>query len=345
MLEFSHGGDVNGFAKQLGCCVSEVIDLSSNINFLKPNIAVNFNALSIDSYPNYDKLYDAVAQNYAIQASQMELFNGGSSAIFSLFSFLKTKGYERCTIYSPAYLEYKKAAQTFDYHLKHINRLESIGQMVLPNSLVVFVNPSTPDGALYELEDFLDEWLEKKCVVLIDESFLDFTNAKSATQFLDQYPNIFILKSLTKFYSSAGIRVGAMISNKSNIEQFQAIQPAWKISQFDSSYIQEALKDTKFKTITKAVNAKNTLLLNNVLEESLLFEKVFTTSANYILAKLKNIDAQTLQKYLSHHKIMIRDCTNFDGLDETYVRIAVKSEQSIKRFKKALQRVAQKSIS
>jgi threonine-phosphate decarboxylase len=211
--------------------------------------------------------------------------------------------------------------------------------MVLPNSLVIFVNPSTPDGQLYDIKDYLDYWKQNNCIVLIDESFLDFTNGVSAVKYLDEYNNIFILKSMTKFYSSAGIRIGVIISNIQNLQQFKSIQSAWKISQFDSIYIQEALKNKQFKTITKSININNNILLKNVLLQSDLFEKVYDSKANYIMAKLKNIDALTLQNHLKKYKIMIRDCSNFDFLDSSYIRVAVKSEQSIILLKEALKSV------
>ena len=105
--KFAHGGDIKGFAKELRCDLDEIIDLSSNINFIKPTLSIDFNSLDISAYPNYDELYRVIANNYHIKEVQLELFNGGSSGIFSLFQCLKLR---TCTIYSSAYLEYKKAA-------------------------------------------------------------------------------------------------------------------------------------------------------------------------------------------------------------------------------------------
>ena len=81
MRTFEHGGQIEKFALELGCDVSEIIDLSSNINFVKPQINIDFNTLDISSYPTYDKLYEQIALNYGVEPSQIELFNGGSSAI------------------------------------------------------------------------------------------------------------------------------------------------------------------------------------------------------------------------------------------------------------------------
>lgn len=336
MKTYEHGGQIEAFAKALGCSIDEVIDLSSNINFVKPHITLDFNALNIASYPTYDKLYQVIADNYGIQTSQMELFNGGSSAIFSLFVHLALK---KCTIYSPAYLEYKKAAKLFGYELELINRFNDLKSDVSPNSLVVFVNPSTPDGTFYEIENFLAYWKAQNCIVLIDESFLDFTKEQSATQFLEHYDNLYILKSMTKFYSSAGIRVGTLVSNAKNIQALQEKEPAWKLSQFDSHYLQEALKDKSFKQLAKTMNIKNNILLEQVLNESGLFKKVFPSCANYFLVQLNTMSAKSFQEKLKPYKIMVRSCENFDFLDDSYVRIAVKSQKDIEAFKNALESI------
>ncbi|MEA2049619.1 MAG: histidinol-phosphate aminotransferase family protein, partial [Campylobacterota bacterium] len=142
-MNFSHGGDVKSFALQIGCDVDEVVDLSSNINFLKPEKDIDFNSLNISGYPTYDILYEKISKLYGINSEQLELFNGGSSAIFSLLRLFETR---HIHIYSPAYLEYKKAATKLNYTIELINRFTDLDKFVAPNSLVVFVNPSTPEG-------------------------------------------------------------------------------------------------------------------------------------------------------------------------------------------------------
>lgn len=336
MKTFEHGGQIEKFAFDLGCKVSEIIDLSSNINFVKPQINVDFNTLDISSYPTYDKLYEKIALNYAVETSQIELFNGGSSAIFTLFKHLAL---ETCTIYSPAYLEYKKAALNFDYELNLINRFENINQEVKENSFVIFVNPSTPDGKYYELEELMKTWIEKSCTILIDESFLDFCDKPSVIKYLETYDKLYILKSMTKFYSSAGIRVGTIVSTKENIEKLKEFEPMWKLSQFDSNYLQAALDDKLFKNISKAINIKNKIELENILKNSTLIEEIFESSANYLLVKLKNLKAKEFQELIKPYKIMVRDCSNFDFLDERFIRIAVKSSNANEILQKALEEI------
>ena len=336
MKTFEHGGQIEKFAFDLGCKVSEIIDLSSNINFVKPQINIDFNTLDISSYPTYDKLYKKIADNYAVESSEIELFNGGSSAIFTLFKHLDLKS---CTIYSPAYLEYKKASLNFGYELDIINRFDDITAPVKEGSFVIFVNPSTPDGKYYELEELMKTWIKKSCTILIDESFLDFCDKPSAIKYLKSYDKLYILKSMTKFYSSAGIRVGTMVSRKENIEKLKEFEPMWKLSQFDSNYLQAALDDKLFKNISKAINIKNKIELENILKNSTLVEEIFESSANYLLVKLANLNAKEFQEKLKPYKIMVRDCSNFDYLDDRFVRIAVKSSSANETLKKALQEI------
>ncbi|SFV58411.1 L-threonine 3-O-phosphate decarboxylase [hydrothermal vent metagenome] len=333
MKTFQHGGDILSFADEIGCQVDELVDLSSNINFVKPKIDISFNSLDISPYPNYNKLYKSISKLYSVRENQIELFNGGSSAIFSLF---KLFALQDCTIYSPAYLEYKKAGQIFNYKITYINRFENIEQDIPKNSLVIFVNPSTPDGKFYNIDKLIKKWIKKRCTILIDESFLDFTDFKSATSYINCYDKLYILKSMTKFYSAAGIRVGTIISNTENIKKIKRVEPMWKISQFDSSYLQEVLKDRDFSKISKEINLANREYLYDILNRSNHIERVYPSSANYILAKLKNLTAEAFQKLLTPHKIMLRDCSNFDFLDEKYIRIAVKQKSSLELLKKVL---------
>jgi len=332
-MNFEHGGNVEEFAKKIGCRVDEILDLSSNINFVKPKIDINFNSLDISSYPNYDKLKTLIAQNYNINSCELELFNGATTAIYSL---LRELDLEECYLYSPLYLEYKKSAILNGYNITYINRFTDINRDIKENSLVVFVNPSTPDGEFYNIYPLLKKWVEKNVTILIDESFLDFTPFQSATTYINSYDKLYIIKSMTKFYSSAGVRVGAIISNSKNIQKIYQKEPLWKISQFDNAYMQSALKDREFSEKSIALNSKNRDRVIEILENSKYIDKVYHSLTNYLLIKLKTIKAKEFQKRLIPYKIMIRDCSNFDFLDSSFIRIAIKDDKSIDRLREAL---------
>jgi len=320
-----HGANIYKYASKLGCDSSQIIDFSSNINSYHPNITVTPTTDMLVKYgdSNYIELKKSIKKKYNLQNGQIALYNGATSAIFALLSFIKEK---KTYLYAPLYGEYEKASKEYDKKIVKINRFKNLYQKPKKNSTVIFVNPSTPDGQFYDIEKLLNYWHEQNCTVLIDELFLDFTNEQSVIKYLDKYSNLYILKSMTKFYSSAGIRVGCIVSNTNNIQNLKANEPMWKLSQFDSHYLQEALKDEEFKEKSKVINNTNRDMLKKVLEDSSLFEKVFDTYANYFLVQLKDIKSYEFQELLKAYKIMIRDCSNFDFLDENYIRIAVKSQ-------------------
>ena len=333
--QFSHGGDTLAFSKKIGSKQKEIIDLSSNINFIKPKIKIDLNKLDISNYPTYEKLSRIIAKKYSVKADEIELFNGGSSAIFSFFRYLNLK---HCTIYSPAYLEYKKAAQTFGFKVDLINRFYDIKKEVEKDSLVVFVNPSTPDGGYYELDKLFNSWVEKNCTIFIDESFLDFTDKKSMIDKLKNYKKLYILKSMTKIYSSASIRVGTIISNSKNTKKLKEKEPLWKISHFDSIYLENAIKDKNFINKTIKITNKNKNYTIKHLQKFDFIKKIYKSEANYLLLELKDYKAKTFQKKLMPYKIMIRDCSNFDFLNDSFVRIAIKDKKAMKRFIEALKK-------
>lgn len=331
MNAYAHGGDIGAFAVRCGCAAREVIDLSSNINFITPT--VDLDGTVVNAYPRYDQLTEALARHYAVREDQIELFNGGSSAIFSLMRFFDNPV---CTIYSPAYLEYKKASLLHGKKVHLINRFESMDAEVEENSLVIFVNPSTPDGRYYDLGTLMQRWKEKNCMVIIDESFLEFCGGESATRYLQTHDKLYVLKSMTKFYGCAGVRVGIVLSSRDNIRALREKEPLWKISALDQCFLTGALEDKAFRTKTLKRNKEAKDYLAGIIDRFSLFERRFESGANFFLVELASMGAREFQEKLVPHRIMVRECSNFDFLDDRYVRLAVKSIPELKKFKEAL---------
>lgn len=328
---FDHGGDVNTFAEHCNCTPEEIIDLSSNINFITPS--VDFSTVILNAYPDYIKLTQTLADYYNVSINELELFNGGSSAIFSLMRFFD---HPSCTIYSPAYLEYKKAAFLSGKKVNLINRFDNATQDADNGSLVIFVNPSTPDGKYYDLDVLMQEWMANNCTILIDESFLEFCGGESVASYVQTYDKLYVLKSQTKFYGCAGVRVGVVLSSRENIRALKEKEPLWKLSALDSHFLISALGDEPFRTRSKQLNTEAKMYLKNLLQSSPLFEEVFESDTNFFLVRLASMSAKGFQEKLIPYKIMVRDCSNFDFLDDWYVRIAVKDIKALTRFKEVL---------
>ncbi|MGM0623272.1 MAG: aminotransferase class I/II-fold pyridoxal phosphate-dependent enzyme, partial [Campylobacterota bacterium] len=204
------------------------------------------------------------------------------------------------------------------------------------NSLVVFVNPATPDGVYYKMRPLLQRWQESNATVIVDESFLEFCNKQSTIKYLKKIKNLYILKSLTKFYACAGVRVGVVLSRGKNIKALMQKQPPWQVGAYDSAYIIKALSDKKFAQKSDRKNKKAKKRLHKTLQHSKHIATIYPSVANFFLVKLATLDAKSFTAKLAKHNIMVRNCENFDGLDASYVRIAIKDKAATKALQRAL---------
>jgi threonine-phosphate decarboxylase len=325
-----HGGNIYRFAQHLGCRPEQVLDFSSNIN---PEQAVDLDFLQqvhLGPYadPEYSLLKQALRTRYLSPAGvDIEVFNGASSAIFALLRWLQPKD---LVLYTPLYGEYAQIAGQLGCRLHEINRFGSLMTVNPKNSTVIFVNPATPDGQLYDMQELLTEWRAANCTIIVDESFLDFCGADSVAEHITQYDKLYVIKSLSKFYGCAGIRIGFILVAARAIKELKRFEPAWKLSSLDMAYMQRALANTAFIEQTRKLTASRRELLFQALQTSGLFERIYPGQANFLLAKLAHDgDGYQLQARLASSRLLIRVCDNFAGLDKSHVRFAVKDENAI----------------
>ena len=326
-----HGGDIYGASKRLKCLSSDIIDFSSNINPTVADIDLTLSREDFTAYADrsYSELIKSVSQKYDLHHDNIALFNGASSAIFSLFEQLD---FSEVVLYAPLYGEYKVAAQRYHKKIRLINRLDAVWEKPSCNALVVFVNPSTPDGRLYDLEVLLKEWQQKACTVIIDESFLEFTGEKSLREKISSYPDLYIIHSFTKFYACAGLRIGAVFSQAQNIQKL--FTPMWQLSSIDVILLLRLLNDKSHYEKSRENFLQYMQRLRSILLQTGLFDEVYASEANYVLVRSHR--SKEIEERLLKQKIIVRNCANFDFLDERYLRFAVKDDRALDALEKAL---------
>ncbi len=316
-----HGSDIYGYAKKLGCKPEEIIDFSSNINLHTKPLYPKVDVVRYYDF-RYKKLKKTIAKRYKLKPSRIALFNGASSAIFHLLHTLPNK---TVVLYAPLYGEYEKAAE--GKKVLKINRFENLYKKPPKNSIVVFVNPATPDGRYYDLKKLFSLWKQKNCTVILDESFLEFENLKSYRSEIESYKKLYIIQSFSKFYACAGVRIGAVFLSKENIQKLSL--PMWALSSFDAEFLIQRLQDKVFRKTSRKKHKRQKKELYEILANH--FE-VFESDANFFLVKAsKEVFDKLLKK-----KILVRKCGSFDYLDDSYLRFAVKDKKAHKKLKKAL---------
>jgi threonine-phosphate decarboxylase len=317
-----HGANIYKYAKKSSIAPDEIIDFSSNINSYHPKIELSPTNNMLVKYADnsYNDLKKAIATKYEIKKSQISLYNGATSAIFELFKSLKQR---RVYLYAPLYGEYEKAITKHKTIIK-VNRFNNIYEKPKKGSIVVFVNPSTPDAKFYKLDKLFEIWKKQNCTIILDESFLEFKNLPSFRDKINSYKKLYIVQSFSKFYSCAGVRIGAIFSNKQNIKKLKT--PMWNLSSFDVEFLTSRLLDSAFDKKSKKLHKKNKKELLGILKSSKLFTKIYKSDSNFFLVKSKHADK--IFKHLLKHKILVRTCGSFDFLSDDYLRFAVKDSYS-----------------
>jgi threonine-phosphate decarboxylase len=327
-----HGADIYKYAKKLKCTPEEIYDFSSNINLYHPTQTLTLDSANVSRYAqsSYSELKEIIAQNYNIEQDEIALYNGATAAIFALIKSLKRKD---IFLYAPLFGEYEKASLQAKKHIYKINRINDEESLPTEDSIVVFVNPSTPEGAYTQLDTLLEMWMERESVIIIDESFLEFESLASCRERIQSYKKLYIVQSFSKFYSCAGVRVGAIFANKKSIKKLP--QPLWNLSSFDVEFLKQRLNDEDFKTQTRELHKKQKIELEKILHESGLFEEIVESDANFILTYSK--EGKKLFKHLLKYKILVRKCDSFDYLNNDWLRFAVKNKEAHRVLKEALE--------
>jgi cobyric acid synthase CobQ len=181
---------------------------------------------------------------------------------------------------------------------------------------------------------------------LIDEAFADFVEGYvSVAQ--SKLPNVLVLRSMTKFYAMPGIRLGYLIAEESIAQTLRDYLPPWSVGSLSQAVGVAVLKDTDYAVRTRQAIAASREVLHKQLEAFDRF-RVFPSAANYLLVRIDQtgLDAQMLaDELLKNHRIPIRVCANYAGLDARYFRVAVRSDEENTRLVDALTKVVQTFLS
>lgn len=349
-----HGGDVYSVGLLKG---RELIDFSSNINPLGVPKAfldnMNKAVEALVRYPDieYRKLIESLnlylGETYKVSYLSQDNFvlgNGASEVIDLCIGRSK-----RILILTPSFLEYELSAviarceivysslnQNMDYDYEDINnKLREVDSVIIGN-------PNNPNGGLLDKDKFKEilNYCEKnKKVVVVDEAFIEFTGNRehSVIKEIEKYNCLIIIKAITKFFAMPGIRFGyGVSSNKSLIAQLKAKQNPWNINCFAEIAAIYALKDKEYIASSHKWIEEERKFLEFELSKLKCISRVYKTHANFILCNLKNIDCDTLYEKCLKKQILIRRASNFKGLDENFVRFAIKDRKNNERLISAL---------
>ncbi|GAC1461811.1 MAG: threonine-phosphate decarboxylase CobD [Chamaesiphon sp.] len=198
-------------------------------------------------------------------------------------------------------------------------------------------NPHNPTGSLFLRKDILP-CLEEFALVVVDEAFMDFLppdKQQSLIPLIGEFPNLVILRSLTKFYSLPGLRLGYAIAHPDRLRRWQQLRDPWPVNILAAAAGEAAVKDKAFQqqTWNWLEPAKSKLFEGLDLNPRL---QPYPSAANFLLVQSEQPSSQVQERLLKHSKILIRDCLSFAQLGDRYFRVAVRSVAENQRLLEGL---------
>ena len=164
--------------------------------------------------------------------------------------------------------------------------------------------------------------------MLLDEAFFEFcpTDYDSVEIFKDSV-NICIIRAATKFFALPGIRLGYAFAAPDFAEKYGKVESPWSVNSYANAAGRVIFKDNVYIESTKEYIKQEREYLSNMLSE-IEWIKAYRSDANFILIKLLKHDEDIVFDRFIKNGIMIRKASSFEGLDKSYIRIAVKDRES-----------------
>lgn len=292
---------------------------------------------TISAYPDphVTDLTARLAQQNNIQTTNILVGNGAAELIFLIASLFRGK---RVMIVEPAFSEYRDACEahgcevhSFVLEAPWQLEIEQLTMAIKHADLLFLCSPNNPTGVRYhdkQIITLLKEAEKAGVYVVIDEAFYDFCEEKRGLEpFLHSYPKLILLRSMTKIYAIAGLRLGYVMANERVVDDLKKLQPPWSVNGFAQKVGLSLLAEDSFvrKSVAELHSERKRMI---PALEKLGFDVAPSTVNFYLLSEHKKEDLKSLFHFLAEHGIITRHTYNFKGLDGKYLRLAVKGRQS-----------------
>jgi L-threonine-O-3-phosphate decarboxylase len=348
-----HGGNLAWAAEKTGCPPDAILDFSASISPLGPPqsaiaaIQANLGNLSYYPDPNYRELRAALSQSHQLPPEWI-LPGNGSAELLTLAGWDLAK-LAVTALVTPAFGDYWRCLKAFnakvlecplDLEVREKDSLLPLASCLLPLASdkcgLLLNNPHNPTGKLFSQEAILP-YLEKFALVVLDEAFMDFLppdQDQSLIPLVQKYPNLVILRSLTKFYSLPGLRLGYALAHPDRLQRWQQWRDPWPVNALAAAAAAAVVQDKEFQQQTWNWLPPTKLQLFQGLE--LVGFQPWQSAANFLLVESEQPSSQLQQQLLQDHQILIRDCLSFPELGDRYFRVAVRLKEENERLVQAL---------
>jgi len=347
-----HGGNLVWASSLANCSPSAILDFSASINPLGPPpsaiAAIQNHLADLKAYPDpqYLQLRSGLGEFHQIPPEW--ILPGNGSAELLTWAGRELSELDVTYLPTPAFGDYQRALKSFkatviELPLQIHNKDEWAFTRQSPfnaSSLsptksagLLLNNPHNPTGMLFA-EELILAACKEHVLVVVDEAFMDFlsfNDQQSVINKVQEYPNLVILRSLTKFYSLPGLRLGYAIAAPDRLQRWQQWRDPWSVNALAAAVGEIVTQDLEFQQTTWnwLATAKPKLFQGLANLPGL---HPLPGAANFLLVQ-SDYSVTTLQtELLKQHRILIRDCLSFPALGDRYFRVAVRTEEENQRL-------------
>ena len=303
----------------------------------------NENPFDTDFFDKYNRYPDPLQVElkaeleklWELPSKQIFLGNGSDEAIDLLIRLSCIAGVDKVLVQEPSYSMYQQNAainnvavlnspldEEFKPNIAEITRIIKEDKP----KIAFFCSPNNPTGNTVELDDVKSICSLNQGFVVVDEAYIDFSPEDSALSLLSSCPNLVVLRTMSKAWGMAGLRLGAALASPEIIERLNVIKAPYNIGAYTQKYCLEMLQTRKrdFQSWVDSIIEERTKL-SLALKSLPLIKRVFPSKANFILVQVDDVDA--VYQHLISAGIVVR---KRDKLVPNSLRISIgtKTENS-----------------
>ncbi len=348
-----HGGNLNEEARRLGITPAELIDASASLvpfpaseslhSCLKKAISSNI----YKGYPDrtYRDLREALAKWHGIDPETVLPGNGAAELITWAARDAANEGINYLP--APGFGDYARALRCWGASFKYLPLPLSWSPEapqafpVIPQGDVIWItNPHNPTGQLWSKKS-LEPLLKSQKLVICDEAFLPLVpngEKQSLLHLAKENSNLIVLRSLTKLFSIAGLRIGYAISTESRLKRWQECRDPWPVNSLANTAGITLISNHKklsrwLKKVHSWIAKEGYWMQSKLLQFPGI--KAHPSAVNFLLIEGEE-SLINLREELSQKKILLRDCRSFHELDDRWLRISFKKRSENKLIIKSI---------
>lgn len=299
-------------------------------------VVAKIDAKFIASYPRKDNLQELIAKREGLEFDNVTITNGSDEAIKLIYETFSHEG-ANVIMVSPTFEMYRIYAEMFGLEVKRIpytSNFEVSAQQIVEaiddkTDIVALLNPNSPIGGVYtdlELEQIVRTAKEHDALVCIDEAYYPF-GVETKVDLIKKFENVVVLRTFSKLFSMAGIRVGYAMANKEIIKYIDNAEGTYNVNVVGLVFAEELLKDSSMMEELLATEEEGKKCLLDVLKK--YDYNYLGEYGNYVLIKTNN-DPREVATRLREEKILIKTYGN--ELLKDWIRVTTANKDVMTRF-------------